>query len=224
MIFDRYLFRKYLSIYRGNPLLVKLHVMMRLLSCPFSNIEPFIPKKGTILDFGCGYGCFTHYLYLSSSERNIIGCDTAEDKIEHALNTLINNHNIKFYKGSLNHLDNKIFDCIVIIDVLYLIPFEEWRSIFERCHSLLKDGGFFLLKEMDKKPYWKFLWNIFQETLSVKLFKVTSGSNFSNNKHFYFKNRDELCEELTGIGFKVKTVCIDKGYLHPHILYVCQKN
>lgn len=223
-MFNPSLFKRYLSIYRRNPLLVKLHVMMRLLSCPFSKIEPFIPKKGGVLDFGCGYGCLSHYLHLTSNERNIIGCDTAEDKIAQASSTIIKDRNIRFYTGSLDFLEKESFDCIVIIDVLYLIPFEEWRSIFERCHSLLKDGGFFLLKEMDKKPYWKFLWNIFQETLSVKLFKVTSGSNFSNNKHFYFKNRDKLCEELTGIGFKVKTVRIDKGYLHPHILYVCQKN
>lgn len=223
-MFNRYLFKRYLNIYRQAPFFAKLHVIMRLLSCPFSKIEQFIPKKGIVLDFGCGYGCFAHYLYLTSSERIIIGCDTAEDKIAHALNTVINNHNIRFYTGSMNHLENGSIDCLVIIDVLYLIPLEDWHALLKRCHSLIKTGGFFILKEMDKKPFWKFLWNVFQETLSVKIFKVTSASSFGSNKSFYFKSHDELCEELTSIGLKVKTVRIDKGYLHPHILYVCQKD
>lgn len=202
---------------------VKLHVIMRLMGCPLSKIEPWVPKKGIILDIGCGYGCLVHYLHLTSSERNIIGCDTAEDKIAQAASTVMSSSNIKFYTGDIPHLGNESIDCISIVDVLYLIPLKDWRPLFERCHSLIKTSGFFLLKEMDKEPSWKFKWNNFQETLSVKIFKVTSGSSFRKDKSFYFKSRNELCEELTSIGFKVKAVRIDKGYLHPHILYVCQK-
>ncbi|MBI4707226.1 MAG: class I SAM-dependent methyltransferase [Candidatus Omnitrophica bacterium] len=223
-MFNIDLFRKYLVIYRQNPLRVKLHVIVRLLTCPFSEIEKFMPKKGVVLDFGCGYGCFAHYLHLTSSGRTIVACDTAEDKITQAAKTVVNNKNMKFYTGTADRLDNGSFDCISIIDVLYLVPLEEWRIIFERCHSLLSNGGIFLLKEMDKEPSWKFRWNNFQETLSVKIFKVTSGSSFRSNRSFYFKGQDELCEELAHIGFKVTAVRIDKGYLHPHILYVCIKN
>ncbi len=220
---DRKLFKKYLGIYRQNSLVVKLHVMMRLLGCPINKIEPFVPQKGTVLDFGCGYGVLAHYFNLTSQERTIIGFDTAEDKIEHALKTLTNDHNINFYKNNINHIGSDSMDCITIVDVLYLIPFRSWHSLLKKCCDLLKVSGVFLLKEMDKKPFWKYLWNNFQETMSVKLFKVTSGSSFQSSKSFYIKSQDELREELENIGFKVEAVRIDKGYLHPHILYVCQK-
>jgi len=197
--------------------------MMRLLSCPFSKIEPFIPKKGAILDFGCGFGCFTHYLQLTSYERNIIGCDTAEDKIAQASSTINKDRNIRFHTGSLDFLEKESLDCIVIIDVLYLIPQEDWRALLDRCYFLLKTGGGFLLKEMDKEPLWKFRWNNFQETLSVKIFKVTTGSSFKNDKQFYFKSSEELSNDLTKIGFRVEVVRVDKGYIHPHILYLCRK-
>jgi len=224
MIFKHHLFNKYLGIYHKAPFIVRLHVIMRLLSCPFFEIEQYIPKKGIILDLGCGYGCFAHYFYLTSPERTVIGCDTAENKIAHALNTLTDNKNVKFYRGDINHLERESIDCITIIDVLYLIPFEDWYSLLERCYRLLKVGGILLLKEMDKKPSWKFNWNTFQETLAVKLFKITSGSSFYYRKPFYYKTSEELVEDLIKVGFKIKIVRLDKGYLHPHILYVCQKS
>jgi 2-polyprenyl-3-methyl-5-hydroxy-6-metoxy-1,4-benzoquinol methylase len=207
----------YLSIYRHSPLSVKLHLIIRFLSCPFKRIEKYIPKKGVILDVGCGHGGFTHYLSLTSDERFIIGSDVAKDKIKHAISTITDKSNIKFQHIDFNDMELTDLDCISIIDVLYLIPFEDWQRLFEKCWKTLKTGGALILKDMDKKPAWKYYWCIIQETLSVKVFNITFGNNF------FFRNADEVVSILKSAGFEVEPVRIDKHYPHSHIIYVCKK-
>ena len=51
-----------MDIYKYSSLLTRLHVWIRVKTCPFLEIEKLIPKDGQIIDYGCGHGVFSHIL------------------------------------------------------------------------------------------------------------------------------------------------------------------
>jgi hypothetical protein len=71
---------------------------------------------------------------------------------------------------------------------------------------------------MDKRPRRKYLWNMIQETVAVKVVGFTLGSRF------YFRSREENVSRLRALGFRVEVVRLDKGYWYPHILYLARKD
>ncbi|OGW12102.1 MAG: hypothetical protein A3G93_07145 [Nitrospinae bacterium RIFCSPLOWO2_12_FULL_45_22] len=218
MISGKEALRKLLNIYAKCPLFSKLHIWVRFKSCPFLELIKYIPEDGKILDLGCGYGLFTCLLHLTSPGRNIIGIDLDRKKLGIAIKVTTNcSEKISFRMGDICEIGENDLDCITIIDVLYLIPFERWELIFENCFNRLKPNGLLLIKEMGKKPSWKYIWNLIQETLSVKIFNITEGNSF------YFKTPLELGEDLRRIGFKVTRLDLNKRYAHPHFLYLCRK-
>lgn len=89
-----------------------------------------------------------------------------------------------------------------------------FRRIFER----LRPGGVFLLKELDPTSRLKIGWARVQEALNDRLLGITLGSGFIH------ETPAEVRARLEAIGFGgVRAVRIDRGYPHPHVLYVARK-
>ncbi len=55
-----------------------------------------LPRQGRILDIGCGYGFMSYMLHFAAQEREIIGYDYDEEKIEVANHCFSRNKNIRF--------------------------------------------------------------------------------------------------------------------------------
>jgi len=205
------------ELYKENGLLTQLYLRIKLKICPFIKIETFFPKKGKIIDLGCGNGLFPNILKLKSPVREILGFDLDEKKIRAAKKTQRDRSPIEFQRENIIEMDYPDGDVFSLIDVLYLIPPDRQKIILKKCHSALNKGGIIIIKEMDTKPAWKYLWNLVQETVAVKIIGLTLGGKF------YFRSREEYLKILTGLGFKVSPVRLDKGYWYPHIIYVCEK-
>src|SRR5262249_55591634 len=63
---------------------VRLHLAGRWRTCPFPAVEEAVPRRGTILDAGCGHGLFTLYLERRSAERRLAGVDIDARKLPDA--------------------------------------------------------------------------------------------------------------------------------------------
>jgi len=209
-----------LEVYRGVPYFFKLHLVIRYILCPFSKLESFVPVEGTIVELGCGSGIFVNLLSMKSAKRHIIGYDYDEKKVAIAKRTMRSNERIEFYCHDIADLEltGLDIDAFVIVDVLYLIDFESQRRMFENCYKVLKEGGLLLIKTMSKKPAWKFMIDNLEETLSVKVFRITRGG-----KKFFHYDEDELVKELSEVGFSVRIERIDQFMPHPHIALICEK-
>jgi len=206
------------QLYKNTDFLTKLFIRIKLIICPFVQMEKYFPKKGKITDLGCGNGLFSNILKLNSPERKIIGYDLDEKKIKIAKKTQPKaNPDISFYQADIVEIEYPQSDVFFLSDVLYLIPFDKQEVILKKCFETLEKGGQVIIKEVDTKPRWKYWWNFFQETLSVKLLNLTSGKNF------FFRGQNEYVALLTKMGLKVNILRMNKGYLYPHILYLCYK-
>jgi len=196
-----------------------LHNFMRLRTCPYKSIEKFIPQEGDIYDLGCGYGTFVNFLGLfASGKRKIIGFDIDALKVRFA-SILHKDNGVDFKVRDINE-DLKIINaaCIVMIDVLVLMPFAQQERLLNRCFNYLSETGVLIIKEIDTRPFWKYGWHQFQATLVLKVFKLIQGEGL------YCRPRQSYIGLFKKIGYKVDVLDIQKGYLYPHMLYICSKN
>ena len=196
----------------------KLHIFLRLQSCPFHRLLPYLPPSGRVLDFGCGHGHFTAMM-ASESNVDILAVEHDEAKIkvaERCLSSL--GPRVQFRLGGDLPEGAGAFDAVTLIDVLYLFPLERWKPFLVRCRQTLNRGGVLLLKEMEHRPRWKFLKMRLQEVLAVKLFGWTKGENTC------YPSRSEISAILEDAGFRFEREHLHSGYSSPHILYICRVN
>ncbi len=197
--------------------ITRAYLKIKLKICPLLQLEGLFPKGGTIVDLGCGNGLFPNILSLGSPEREIIGLDLDEKKIEIAIATKTNASQITYQVGDVVEADYPQGDVFTLVDVLYLIPYDKHELIIRKCYQSLPPGGAFIIKEMDTRPRWKYGWNLFQETLAVKLIGFTLG------ERFYFRSQKDYTDLLQRQGFSVRSVPMHSGYWYPHIAYTCIK-
>lgn len=192
----------------------KLHVCIRTLTCPFEKIEPYVPPQGKILDYGCGHGVFSFWMYDMSRQREIIGYDICSIKIRHARCILANRNNIRLF-DSVAYTSYAPFDAIVVLDVLYLI--KEKEEVISHLGALLKQDGFLIIKEVVKEKSSKYIWAMVQELIAKKVLSITKGEGL------FFITADELIHLLQTQNFDVTSIDLSRGYWYPHRLFIGKK-
>jgi 2-polyprenyl-3-methyl-5-hydroxy-6-metoxy-1,4-benzoquinol methylase len=208
---------KIINIYRDSGFFIKVYLWIRYNTCPFLAIERFIPKQGLILDYGCGYGIFSHILSILSSKREIYGFDISKTRVKEANKTsLAGKINFSSDKNQLAGII-KSADCIAMLDCLSYFSDQKREAILESFYNDLKEGAVLIIKDIEKKPSLKYFWNYFQEIIAVKMIKMTKADLLN------FFDRQDMCNLLKNTGFKVKVFDLSKQYLYPHILYFCIK-
>lgn len=209
--------RKAIALYQGAPRSERLHVGVRWWSAPFPQIEAALPKTGRVLEIGCGHGLFSAYAALSSECRQMHGIDIDADKIVHAQRAAqALPERLSFAVAQSGEIPPGPWDAIVIIDVLYLLPADEQHRLLAGAVGQLRPGGTLLIKEMATKPAWKVRWNQFQETLAVKVLRITEGRELT------FVPSAELADGLHQFGAQTTLQQLDKGRLHAHQLLIAQ--
>jgi 2-polyprenyl-3-methyl-5-hydroxy-6-metoxy-1,4-benzoquinol methylase len=203
------------ALYADESLLNRLHVLGRWRSCPFPALESRVPRAGDVLDIGCGFGLFSTYLALSSSERRVHGVDIDERKItlaRRAAARLDATRGTVAFEVAGPDLPDGPFDAITIVDVLYLLGPEAGGDLLDRAAKRLAPGGVLLAKEIDRHPAWKYRLSRAQEVAATRVFRFTAGDEIS------FAPPEVYADRLRAAGLEVTCVPLDRGSLHPHHL------
>jgi cyclopropane fatty-acyl-phospholipid synthase-like methyltransferase len=207
-----------LSLYRGQSAGVRLHTALRAWSAPLDTVVAAFPSTGFVLDVGCGHGLVSNQAALDNPALRILGIDVSEGKIASARATVGTRPNIEFRVASLDQVDERSFDAVALIDVLYLISKESWTIFLRECFERIKPGGSFVLKEIGTTPRWKFERLKLQEFMSTRVFRITQGNEM------HFESGEALKQRLLGLGFEdVSLQSLDAGYASPHILLTARK-
>lgn len=209
---DKYnLLRKDVLDIFSRDLISKYYTALRLRLSPIMQIEQHVPTSGSILDLGCGSGIFACILYLGSENRNVLGVDISTKRIEAARYILKEYPRLKFIAGDVNSVPFGKYGIMTVIDLLHHMPFSEQESVLQRVYSKLRRGGLLIVKDLEKAPFWKYVFHYIQDTISYKGAKL------------YFRSSEEMVSLLRGVGFETETISMASGYPHPHVLYKCTR-
>jgi 2-polyprenyl-3-methyl-5-hydroxy-6-metoxy-1,4-benzoquinol methylase len=198
----------------GIALATYLHIRWRI--CPFDRVLALVPEGGRLLDVGCGSGLWLTYLALERPALRLDGIDPDRGKLALARTSKV--AGITLHEGIVEGLPADSYDCVTILDVLYLMPDEVKASVLAACLHALKPGGALIVKELDTRPAWKFAPSAFQEFLAVRVLGLTHG------ERTHYQTLGDLAEMIAGLGFgDVEQLRVDRGYLHPHVAVSAKK-
>ncbi len=208
--------RRALARYRGAPASVQAHVAVRWATAPLPDVVARLPVGGRVVDIGCGHGLVSVCAALGDPTRTVLGVDIDPAKIARAREATRGIPNLEFRIAESGAVPRGPWDAAVFVDVLYLLPEREQQRLVAEAVAQLAPGGVVLIKEMGTRPAWKVRWNTVQETLSVKVLRITAGSEFD------FVPPTTMAGWLEDGGLAVTAHRLDHGRPHPHHLLVAR--
>ena len=199
------------DFYSGQGLKAALYARLRWRMCPFEEIERHVPKEGTIIDIGCGYGLLANFLALRSSERDVTGIDLSVGRISIAQKTTDNRNKIQFKLMDALDLQLGKYGTVIMSDFLHHLDCETQERLLSRCYQKLPSGGLLIIEEVDNRPLWKY-W-----------FAIVSDKILNVDERQFFRSYRDFQKLLERIGFHIKTKKVDKGIPLSDILFICKK-
>jgi 1-acyl-sn-glycerol-3-phosphate acyltransferase len=140
--------RKVNRLYRYQGKLIEQFVFWKMKTDPvFAALDAVVPRRGFVLDLGCGYGMATHWLSCFTDTRTFLGVDYDEEKIRVARRTAPDHPRIQFQEGDVLNFDYPACDTVLLLDVLhYWVP-EKQQMILDKARCALRPGGVLILRD-----------------------------------------------------------------------------
>ncbi|TSA29708.1 MAG: methyltransferase domain-containing protein [Bacteroidetes bacterium] len=173
----------------------------------FQLYHDLLPKRGTILDLGCGYGYISYMLMLTSSDRTVTGVDFDEGKIITARNGYLKNSRIDFVHADVADYPLVPHDGILLGDVLHYLSPEKQTMLLDNCMNNLRPGGVLLIREGIRELEERHKKTRLSEFFSTRV--VNFNQTQDATKQLWFISADEIRKEAeaNGLSFEV----VDQG-------------
>ncbi|MDQ3384522.1 MAG: class I SAM-dependent methyltransferase [Actinomycetota bacterium] len=200
--------------FAGEPADVRIHTVLRALSCPFGDLLAEVPEGARLLDYGCGHGVFAALVAKRSSAR-VTGVDIDEHKVAVARRRVPPPADFSVVEPG--QVPPGPWEAITVVDVLYLLPVHAQRDLLLRLAGELAPGGVLLVKEMHTGSRTKSRWMQAQERVMVDRLRRTKGDQLA------FTDPAHLLHALEDAGLRTRARAVDRWYPHPHHLIVATR-
>jgi 2-polyprenyl-3-methyl-5-hydroxy-6-metoxy-1,4-benzoquinol methylase len=193
---------------------VKLEVYknIRKLICPFDKVILNVPKRGCLLDVGSGYGIFCSILTEERPNLIIEGVELDKERVEIAYNKF-KSSKLCFIQGDVTTINfGKKYDIVTCIDIFHHIPSEHHDPILKNIYKCLKSDGILIIKDMDNRPVYKYLWNYLHDCLMTKSLCM------------YYVPKIKMINMIEKIGFSIERNEDIGNILYAHYYITCIKN
>ena len=172
--YSRRLISNYL--YKGPILEWYLRIKLKL-EKNYSIYYDLLPRTGTILDLGCGYGFMCYMLHFRSSEQTIIGVDYDEEKIETASHAYLKSSRLQFHQADILKFRLDAYSGIVLSDVLHYLEPDEQEDLLNRCCSALLPGGVLIIRDGNTDLKERHKGTQLTEFFSIKVLKFNKSNH-----------------------------------------------
>ena len=195
---------------------VYCHIRFRIINSQFlETIEQHMPSQARILDIGCGFGLFANYFAMNDTSRAVYGADIDSSRILEAQQTAekLGLTNVHFtVADAANYTFADKFDAVVMLDLLHHIDRSNANRLIEAVYHHLREGGVYLIKDVNVRPYWKMLFTFILDKL------------MDRERSVHYRDAKAWKALLYEVGFRdVKIYYINDYLPYPHVLLVCQK-
>ena len=154
----------------------------------------------------------SNFLVLKSPDRQVLGIDLNEARIEIAKRSSKGHPEVSFQLGDVRDFQGISFDAVVMTDVLHHIDDDNVRVLLRIVRSCLSDHGTLIVLDVDRSPLPKFCTTYLIDRLL----------NLSRSLHY--RSRDLLMRLLGRSSFRVhQIVPADRGLPLSDVIYLCKK-
>jgi len=180
--------------------------------------ESYLPKGGKITDVGCGYGFLPLMLSFTGSQREIIGIDYDEEKINIASGCTSKTERVKFVCADVTDYQYENSDAFIISDVLHYLKEEQQVEVISRCINKLNSNGVMIIRDADadkKQRHWG--------TRYTEFFSTNSGFNKTKEDGLHFASASLIkatLDKFPFVGYEV----IDNTKLTSNIIFIIRHN
>jgi len=177
-------------------------------------VGQYLPRRGRVLDLGCGFGLFSLYYASVRPEIEIEGIDLNPRRIAMARRAAarLGLGNAHYEVGNATDFRGKrLFDAAYMLDIVHHIPPETVRPLLEQMAKSLPPGGRLLIKDVDARPAWK------------RRFTHALDWAMDPGRPVRYWPGEELQALLEEIGFTVYRHLMVDFLPYPHILYICER-
>jgi len=182
-----------------------LYAFLRAQILPLEEIDNAIPRKGHIVDLGCGQGLIATYL-SNKPGRNVLGVDANSKRLP-----ANKSNNLQFKKADITTLKLKSPITIILSDVLHHLSVEKQNKLINNSYKNLKIGGLLIIKEIDT-----------DEWLRSRLSRLWDMLIYPKDK-ISFRSSNELTLRLKKTGFKLTVSRPCRLFPGSTTLYICKK-
>ena len=180
-----------------------------------TKIEQLLPKEGTIVDLGSGYGIFSNYIAAISPKRQILALEFDKEKTEIAQNAAKRGKikNITFDNKDITKLSIKKASAIVIMHVLHhLKNYNDQEKLIKECVEKLSSGGTLLIDEVNKKYTFQYLLAVLTDNLLYL------------GDRFYYRSKKSMLSMLSKFPLTVEVKNVSNFLMpYPELVYLCKK-
>jgi 2-polyprenyl-6-hydroxyphenyl methylase/3-demethylubiquinone-9 3-methyltransferase len=212
---DRAALARALRHYGDAPFADRLFIRGRAFLSDLTFIEPYVPRKGFVVDLGCGHGLFANLLREASESRRVLGVDADERKI--AIAKLTEREGLRFELGDVASLALPPCDGMTIVDVLYLMPAEAQEQLIANCSTALVEGKTLIIYAQEMRTDPRYVFGYLQELVST-----TVGFTRGGGGRFYYATRDEMTGMLARHDFVTDVVPLPRRP-YTDTLYVARR-
>ncbi|HVI47607.1 MAG TPA: 1-acyl-sn-glycerol-3-phosphate acyltransferase [Chitinophaga sp.] len=207
---------KYNYIYKGPVLEWYMRIKTRM-EGDYELFHELLPKKGHILDIGCGYGFMDYILSFAAPERHITGIDYDEEKIATAAHCHNKPANLQFIHGDIADTPFEKYDAFILSDVLHYLQPEEQEKLLQQCIERLQPDGVIVVRDGDSDRQQRHEGTKFTEFLSTRVI----GFNKTKNKQLSFFSAAHVRSLISKYGAIAEE--IDNTRYTSNVIFVIKK-
>ena len=182
-----------------------IYNFLRALILPLEEIDSSLPKKGRIVDLGCGEGVITRFI-AKNKNRQVIGVDLDKKRLKNS-----QLKNLKFKLADIRDYNLKNVDGVILSDVVHHINSNDQDKVLLNIAKGLKKGGILVIKEIDTKEFIRSLLSRFWDFL------------FYPSEKIYYSNYQKLSQKLEDLGFRVSIKRPTRLFPGSTTLFICKK-
>jgi predicted RND superfamily exporter protein/2-polyprenyl-3-methyl-5-hydroxy-6-metoxy-1,4-benzoquinol methylase len=179
--------------------------------------DDLIPKQGKIVDVGCGYGYLSYMLSMTSPDREIIGIDYDEEKIEIAQNGVLRTSKLNFFHSDVLEYNYEKSDVFVISDVLHYLQEESQAVLICKCLDNLNEAGTLIIRDGNTELEERHKGTKLTEFFSTKVV----GFNKVTIDKLCFTSKEKILSIVSG--YPVTVEILDTTQFTSNIIFIIRK-